>query len=660
MRAKLSPHERLPANELSFRTKVLADLAAEINLLPELPIYLPNQLPLMMPQWNWIALGGLAVLAIYQQFRVYRIGRESKNREELFQIVTENAADMIALVDVKGRRLYNSPAYRRILGYSPAELSETSAFDQIHADDRFKVLDAAREARSTGFGKKVEYRIRHKDGNWRVLESIAGTIRDEKGDIAKLVIVNRDITERKKAEEQAEHNSFHDPLTGLPNRRLFLDRLQHLFDRAQRNPERQYAVLFVDLDGFKVFNDTLGPALGDQVIVEMGRRIGASLRNEDTIARHHDDLARNAVLSRMGGDEFTILLEGVADSSDAMRAGQRILSVIAEPYPAEGREVRTSASVGIAFNTAAHTRAEELLQEADVAMRRAKALGGSRCEMFDEAMHTRAVNHLKLEAELYQAVVQRQFRIYYQPIVQLNTREIVGFEALLRWQHPTQGLISPYKFMEIAESTGLLVSTSQWMILEVCRQIRDWTTSIPDMKAVGISINVSARQWADARFVTDLDKTLRDTGIDPSQLRFEMTETIAAADPKLTATVLTHLRQRRVGVVLDDFGNGNFSLIALRQLPLEALKIDRSLVTAMLLDRGVSDTLELIILVAHKLNLRVVAKGIESAKQFERLMVLGCDLGQGFLFSQPVEIKAAEQLLRERAPLLNAKVAGGQ
>src|SRR5437660_849017 len=221
----------------------------------------------MMPQWNWIALGALAILVVWQQARVRRIQRESKQRDELFQIVTENAADMIALVDVKGRRLYNSPAYKRILGYSAAELGETSAFEQIHPDDRFKVLEAAREARSTGVGRKLDYRIRHKDGTWRVLESIASAILDEKGTAVKLVIVNRDVTERKRAQEQLEHNSFHDALTGLPNRRLFLERLQHLFLRAQRSPDRHYAVLFVDLDSFKALNDSMGPAVGDRVIV---------------------------------------------------------------------------------------------------------------------------------------------------------------------------------------------------------------------------------------------------------------------------------------------------------------------------------------------------------------------------------------------------------
>ncbi|MGD0567508.1 MAG: bifunctional diguanylate cyclase/phosphodiesterase [Candidatus Sulfotelmatobacter sp.] len=614
----------------------------------------------MMWQWNWFALGALAILAVYQQLRVYRVRQESKKREELFQIVTENAADMIALVDVKGRRLYNSPAYKRILGYSTAELSETSSFEQIHPDDRFKVLEAAREARSSGVGKKLEYRIRHKDGTWRVLESIAGTIRDEKGAVAKLVIVNRDITERKVAEERAEHNSLHDGLTGLPNRRLFLDRLEQLFEHSQRNPGRQHAVLFVDLDGFKAFNDTMGPAVGDQVIVEISRRLGNCLRDEDTVSRPQEDSPlRNAVLSRMGGDEFTILLEGVGDPSNAMRAGQRILASIAALFLVEGREVRVSASVGIALSTTAHQRAEELLLDANVAMRRAKALGGSRCEVFDEAMHTRALHRLKLEEELREAIAKQQFRVYYQSIVQLETSQIAAFEALLRWQHPEQGLISPHKFLA-AEDTGLLVSTGQWLIQEACQQLRAWDKEISGMEAVTVSVNVSANQLADAQFVTRLESTLRETGLDPSRLRLEMTESVAAADAKVTATVLSQLKRLGVSVILDDFGTGNSSLSGLRQFPMEALKIDRSLVGAMQLDRGICETVELIILLAHKLKLKVIAEGIESAKQLDHLHEFGCDMGQGYFFSHPVEAKAAERLLRERSAVAHAKAVGSK
>jgi diguanylate cyclase (GGDEF)-like protein/PAS domain S-box-containing protein len=521
----------------------------------------------MMLQWNWMGFGALSTLVVYQQFRMYLARRVSTQREELFQIVTENAADMIALVDVKGRRLYNSPAYKRVLGYSATELSETSSFDQIHPDDRFKVLEAAREARSTGVGRKLDYRIQHKDGTWRVLESIAAAIRDKDGEVVKLVIVNRDVTERKRAEEQLEHHSFHDALTGMPNRRLFLDRLQHLFARAQRSPERQHAVLFVDLDGFKVFNDTMGPSAGDKVIVEIGRRLGACLRHDDTVSRPQGDPEMDTVLSRMGGDEFTLLLEEVSDPSNALRVAKRILLAVAEPLVIDGHEVRTSASVGIALSKSTHKHALDLLRDADVAMRRAKAMGGARCEVFDEAVHTRAVNRLKLESELREALEKRQFRVYYQPIMELRTRQITGFEALLRWQHPEQGWISPGKLIEAAEDPGLLASTGQWAILEACKQLRTWSNEIPNMEAVSIGLNVSAKQVADARFVTGLEAALRDAAINPERLHLEMTENVAAVDAKLTTTVLAHLKQLRVGVILDDFGTGNSSLSGLRQFP---------------------------------------------------------------------------------------------
>jgi diguanylate cyclase (GGDEF)-like protein/PAS domain S-box-containing protein len=626
----------------------------------------------MMLSLNWILLGALPILLVYQQIRMYRVQREAKKREELFQIVTENAADMIALVDVKGHRLYNSPAYKRILGYSAAELGQTSAFEQIHLDDRFKVLEAAREARSTGVGRKLDYRIRHKDGSWRVLESIASVIRDEKGEVVKLVIVNRDVTERKRAQEQLEHNSFHDALTGLPNRRLFLERLQHLFLRAQRSPDRRYAVLFVDLDSFKVFNDSMGPALGDQVIVEIGQRLSICLRNDDTVSRPlHEFPIADAVLSHMGGDEFTILLEEMSEPSNAMRVAQRILSATAEPLLVDGHEIRTSVSVGIALSASMHQRAEDVLQEADVAMRRAKGMGGSRCEVFDQAMHTRAVNRLKLEAELRQALEQGQFRLHYQPIMHLGTRQITGFEALLRWQHPEQGLISPDKFMAAAEDGGLLVATGKWAVLEACRQLRawdketwdkeTWDKEIPPNKSVSISVNISAKQLADAGFVSSVETALRSTGIDESRLHLEITESVAAADIKLTSTVLSNLKNLGVGVILDDFGTGNSSLNALRQLPLQALKIDASLIGGMLLDLGTCDTVDLILLLAHKLKLKVIAEGIESAKQLEHLRQMGCELGQGFLFSPPVEADAAEQLfLQQVAFVRRAKVAGAQ
>lgn len=612
----------------------------------------------MMEQGIWELLCVLAALVAYQQFRMYQLHQAAKHREELFQIVTENAADMIALVDMKGHRLYNSPAYKRILGYSTAELGETSAFEQIHPDDRFKVLEAAREARQTGIGKRMEYRIRHKDGTWRVLESIATAIRDGKGEVAKLVIVNRDITQRKRAEEQLEHNSFHDALTGLPNRRLFLDRLQHLLVRSQRHPDYQYAVLIVDIDRFKVLNDTVGNAAGDELIVEIGRRLSACLRHDDTVARPNDELRPDGAVSRFGGDEFAVLLDSLTDPSDAMRVAQRIHAEIGKPFLVEGREVHPSVSVGIAVSTSAHQRIEDLLQDADVAMRRAKGLGGARCEVFDEAMHTSAVRRLRLETELKNAIEQRQFRIYYQPLMHLGNKRVLGFEALLRWQHPEHGLISPTKFLEVAEDTGLLVSIGHRLISEACRQLRMWQMKDPAMGPVYVSVNLSSRQLADVGLVSDLRSVLRETGIESSGLQLELSESVAMADARLSARVFSQVRQLGVGIILDGFGTGRSSLSDLRHFPVDALKIDRSLVGEMLANRSACDIVELITTLAHKLDLKAIAEGIETGRQLELLRDMGCDLGQGYLFSRPLEAEAALQFLRQQRA--NGNRAGAQ
>jgi len=603
----------------------------------------------MLSQWFWIPLATLVIVLLHQQLRIFRMESKARTNEELFQIVTENAADMIALVDVKGRRLYNSPAYKKILGYSAAELGETSAFEQIHPDDRFKVLEAAREARETGIGKRLEYRIKHKDGSWRVLESVASTIRDGKGEVAKLVIVNRDISERKRAEQQLEHNLFHDPLTGLANRRSFLDRLQDAFVRSRRNQGQAYAVLLANIDHFKVFNEGMGTGAGDLILSEIARRLGTQLRQDDLTARRESHMAGDAVLFRLGGDEFAVLLDGVGDPSDAFRVAKRMQSTVAEPFFVESREIRVSVSVGIALSTMEHERPEGLLKDADVAMRRAKAMGGSRCEVFDEAMHRRAVGRLKLENDLRSAMETQRFRIFYHPVVHLATRNIVSFEALLRWDHPTQGLISPYRFIEAAEDSGVLVSIGHWLLVQACRQLQEWRSSQSGGEPMSITVNISARQFADARLANDIQDALQQTGIDPAHLQLEMTESVAAADPKLTITVLSHLKHLGISVILDDFGTGSTSLRGLRQFPVDALKIDRSLIREMLADRSACDIVELIIALAHKMGLRAIAEGIESAKQLERLLELGCEYGQGYYFSQPLEAKAALQFMRQQA-----------
>jgi len=616
-------------------------------------------LPAIIEQWSGYLSVALIVLLAYQQWRLFQLRKRTVQREELFRIVAENAADMIALVDVKGHRLYNSPAYEKVLGYTPEELEKTSSFEQIHPEDRYKVLEASREARNTGVGKKLEYRIRHKNGDWRILESAASTIRDKQGEVEKLVIVNRDITDRKHTEKLLEHNSFHDGLTGLPNRRLLLDRLQRSSVRAQRNPDYQYAVLLVDIDNFKALNDSMGPTAGDQIMMELGGRLASCLRHHDTVARLGDQIPSNdAVLSRMGGDEFTILLEGITDPSDALRVAQRLQAGIAAPFTVAGHDLPAAVSIGIALSTDEHNRSEDLLLCADVAVRRAKALGGSRCELFNEGMHTRAVNRLKLEAELRIAIDRRQFQLCYQPILNLETRQAAGFEALVRWHHPEQGVVSPSKFIEVAERAGLMIPIGKWVIREACQQLRTWQSAYPALGSLTMTVNVSAKQFTHVDLRDDLKAAIQENHITPSSLQIELTEADAQADPKLTADLFNQLKHLGVRISIGDFGTGRSSLSWLRRSPLDELKIDRSLVASMPTDRSSFDVVNLTIILARELNLEVVAEGIETAVHLERIRRLGCEFGQGYFFSKPLEAGQADQLLKQQTLPGKAASAG--
>ncbi|HXZ41942.1 MAG TPA: EAL domain-containing protein [Terriglobales bacterium] len=578
-----------------------------------------------------------------------QLQRQLSQREQLFRLISENAADMIALVDVNGRRLYNSPSYRKVLGYSSKELLTTSSSQQIHPDDLPKVRAAAEEARRTGVGQRLEYRVRHKDGHWLVLESTASAIRNEKGEVEKLVIVNRDITERKRAEERLEHTALHDGLTDLPNRTLFLERLQRSFDRARKNPNYRFAVLFVDIDGFKVFNDTMGHGVGDGLIIEISRRLGNCLRFEDTLSRpaakpgggfHQGD----EVLARLGGDEFTILVGSIQDPSDAMRVANRIQDALG-PFTVEGREVFISASIGIALSTTPRATAEELLRDADIAMYRAKTLGKSRCEFFDQEMHTKAVTRLDLETDLRRAVDEQEFRLHYQPIVQLETGRIAGFEALVRWQRTPQCLVFPDSFIGIAEATGLIVPLGKWILREACREAQLWQARYPQDPALSVTVNVSPRQFADPQLVSDINEALDETGIDPSRLHLELTESAAMADPARTNQILSQLKNLGIEISLDDFGTGYSSLGRLRRFPVDVLKIDRSFVTHMDSDAEARQITRLIIEFAHTVNLQVIAEGIENTAHIDHLRSLGCEFGQGYFFSKPVDHDGVERLL---------------
>jgi PAS domain S-box-containing protein len=599
--------------------------------------------------WFWAMLL-LLLYSVYQHLHARHLQIRLSKREELFRLISENAADMIALVDVNGKRLYNSPAYKKVLGYSSKELRATSSFEQIHPDDRERVRAAAEEARRTGLGQRLEYRIRHKNGEWLVIESSASAIRNEKGEVEKLVIVNRDITERKRAEKKLEHNALHDGLTDLPNRPMFLKRLQRACDRAARDAFYKFAVLFVDIDGFKVFNDTMGHRVGDELILDIGQRLANCLRFEDTLSRvagkrTDDGNEADEVLARLGGDEFTILVGSIRDASDAMRVAKRIQEALSEPFSIQGREVFTSASIGISLSATPYDRAEDLLRDADIAMYRAKMLGKSRCEFFDEEMHTQAVSQLQLETELRRAVEGQEFLLHYQPVVLLGTGELAGFEALLRWQHPVEGLLYPDRFLSVVEKTGLIVPLGKWVFQRACRQAQSWKSPSGPHSKMAVMVNVSPRQFTYPDLVSDVESALQESGMDPRRLHLEITESAAMADPERSKHLLTRLKGLGISISIDDFGTGHSSLSRLRRFPVDLVKIDRSFITHMDSDEEARKIVHLIIDFAHTVNLKVIAEGVEVAAHRDQLKNLRCDYGQGYFFSRPVDHEGVERLL---------------
>lgn len=604
---------------------------------------------------GWIIPAMLVGIVIGQQIWIFVNARNSAKRAELFKIITENAADMIALVNVKGRRLYNSPAYHKVLGYTATELARTPVFEQIHPDDRARVLEASRLARQTGVGQSLQYRIRHKNGSWRVLESTASTIRNSKGEVDKLVIVNRDVTTRKEIEQKLAHDALHDALTGLPNRRVFMERLQRGFSQAKRDSTFRYAVLLVDIDHFKDFNTDFGPAVADRVLVEIARRLDSSIRGADTVSRSGEP-SSDQLLARFAGDGFTILLEGIQDPSDAMRIANRIQSSLALPFHVEGHSPRSgTVSIGIALSDPTIERSDDLVNDAETALRRAQALGGNRAELFDTAMHTRAVNRLQLEDELHTALNHRQLRVYYQPIVSLEDRQITGFEALVRWQHPVHGLISPDRFLDIAEDAGLIAAVDQWVLLEACRQSCRWQVEYPALGTLRIAVNVSAPHFASPHLLEEIRAILRDTKIDPTALQLEITDKIAMTDPQHTADLLFQLQRLNVSTAIDDYGTGSTSLTHLRSFFIDLLKIDRPLVATLLSDRASRDVVEMLLKLGQNWKIEVAAQGIEKTAQCEALRELGCRLGQGYLFSPPIHADSATHLLREQvAPGVSA------
>jgi diguanylate cyclase (GGDEF)-like protein/PAS domain S-box-containing protein len=575
-----------------------------------------------------LATMGAEVGVAYENQRRFQAVRASETR---FRSLVANASEVIAIADAAGTLGYQSPAAERVWGYTPTQLIGRSAHDLVHPDDRAGAQALFAQAVETPDATlTTELRLRHADGTWRDCEVVVTNRLDDPG-ISGLVATYRDVTERKQYERELSRLAFHDSLTSLPNRALFLDRLERALARAERH-QRPVAVLFLDVDNFKVVNDSLGHDVGDQLLVTVAARLRACLRPEDTAAR-------------LGGDEFTVLLEDISEGREAEAVAERIAAALRAPIALPGRDVVVTASIGIALGAPGRNRPEGLLRHADLAMYRAKAGGKARWALFDQSMNDAAIERLELETDLRHALEQGEFRVYYQPIAHLKSGRISEIEALVRWQHPQRGLVSPAQFIPVAEETGLIVPLGQWVLEEACRQTQAWHAQYPGEPPLIVGVNLSARQFQHPKLVEDIARTLAQTGLEPRSLKLEITESVVMANGDATVATLHQLKALGVQLAIDDFGTGYSSLSYLQRFPVDTLKIDRTFVDR--LGESAQDTaiVQSVVALAKTLHLSLTAEGIETAAQFDHLQSLGCDRGQGYYFAKPLPAAEVEGML---------------
>jgi diguanylate cyclase (GGDEF)-like protein/PAS domain S-box-containing protein len=553
-----------------------------------------------------------------------------RRREAYFRALVQRSSDVVAIYAADGTVRYLSPGVEGLLGERPEAWVGHSVLELVHPDDRRRLgYTFARLQRQAGVVRRLELRLRHRDGGWRWVEAV-GTNLLADPDVGGIVTNARDITERKRLGEELAHQAFHDRLTGLPNRALFLDRLEHALARAARGSD-PLAVLFLDLDGFKIVNDTLGHDQGDALLATVAGRLRGCVRPGDTVAR-------------LGGDEFTVLLEG-ANADAAVQVAERIARRLQLPIQLDGHELIVGTSVGLALRAGPDDRPDELLRDADVAMYAAKQRGKGSYAIFEPRMRTRAWARLELEADLRRAVDRGEFRVHYQPIIELATGRVDGVEALVRWQHPERGLVLPAQFIPLAEETGLIVPIGHWVLREACRQVRTWQEGLPGVGPLMVGVNLSPRMLAQPSLVDDVARILGQTGLDPGCLKLEITEGVMMQEGEATLATLRHLKALGVQLAVDDFGTGYSSLAYLQRFPLDVLKIDRAFVGS--LGEGAEGTViaRTVVALAKALGLAVTAEGIETAEQAEQLKELGADRGQGYHFARPQPAEALTTLL---------------
>ena len=558
--------------------------------------------------------------------------RESEIR---FRTVAESLGEGLLITDLDDVIQYANPRVEEIYGWRPEELVGRRGLEVLIPPEDLAPFRERMARRARGVAERYEMRALRKDGTTGWVEVHGTPFRNAAGDIVGTLGAITDITERKRVQEQLAHGALHDALTGLPNRALFLNRLEHALERIRRGRGIPFGVLFLDVDRFKLVNDSLGHGAGDELLRQIGARLVQALRPGDTV-------------SRFGGDEFTIMLERVATAVEATHVAERLLAALAVPFSIGGREVYASASIGIALCDGGDAHPEELLRNADAALGRAKAHGRGRCEVFDRQMHAAAMRRLQMETDLRRAVPNGELRLVYQPVVSLEGGGIVGFEALARWEHPRHGTIEPADFIPVAEETGLIEDIGRWVLDEACRVLASWQAAVPRDPPLTMAVNVSARQFVQPDLVQQVECSIRRHGVPADSVRLEITESVLIDKPDAAAETLVALRGLGLKLHLDDFGTGYSSLAFLERFPIDAVKIDRSFVHGMESEPRRARFVAGIAAFARSLGVGVVAEGVDAPAQPALLRERGCQLAQGYLFSRPLPPEQAERLLLDK------------